>query len=204
MVQVLERLYWSVAMRKTEVYSSEQLRCICGLTLAGGLLFTIGSIFFYPTIGSDTMSTLGTSMFLIGSIFYGMAAVLAFYELLVITKEVKHPGLESDRRKDFLTEQLISSDDNVDLGAKISPSPGTNGIHHEAPDDMWRYYLFEQPPRARQLISSVYVFGNVMFMAGCCLFFPSLTQRQQDGGLWLFLLGSIVSHVCGIPIIFTH
>eukprot|EP00730_Choanoeca_flexa_P013618 TRINITY_DN5522_c0_g1_i2.p1 TRINITY_DN5522_c0_g1~~TRINITY_DN5522_c0_g1_i2.p1 ORF type:complete len:273 (+),score=41.79 TRINITY_DN5522_c0_g1_i2:148-966(+) len=134
------------------------------LFIAGGILFTIGSLLFYDEYGQPRS---GAWCFLIGSCCFFSGAAQDWLELRCALSSPDSDG------------RLLSGDnDSVD----------------EEPDDKrtcLQQCLFDHSAATRLTIVSLYMLADLLFIGGSWFFFPK-AHKHLDVGLWLFIIGSII------------
>lgn len=133
------------------------------LPVLGGLLFLVGSCFFWPTADGRFMiktegewnGYVGAGLFLLGSVFYLSAPVIDYFEMTATMSTIQQP-----------TE------------------PQGSAPHYE-------WLNATQMLQQQRLNAILYAVGGTFFVAGSVCFFPVLRQETTHGA-WLYLTGCVL------------
>lgn len=152
------------------------------LPLVGGLLFLVGSIFFWPGVRvtkklfksgddfvgpSDVSEDIGAALYLAGSVAYLIAPVVDFIDM------------------SFSIMDIAGTDEA--LPTKQAPPAENSPLVID-----YKQLYTAQMIRTQRVNTVLYVSSGICFTIGSIFFFPEL-KAESTHGAWLYLMGCMVS-----------
>ena len=136
---------------------------VVSLPVAGGLLFLVGSIMFWPGSSKAAENT-GALCFLVGSCCYWAAPFMDFWEL-------------SYNQANLLEPPAV-------------PKEQGSVLYHDQAAALYEYLYKAHLLRMQRANCLVYMLGGGFFVGGSTLFFPDMERLIMHGG-WLYIAGCL-------------
>ena len=194
-----------VTFRRTlRVLARSKLNAL--LPVIGGLLFLIGSVFFWPSLelfGMDP-DDVGATLFLTGSVLYLVAPVLDYMDMTYSLEDtLQQPSTNQYERlyrvRKLRTDIMLWLScaavrpprcHLLSLSPRISSCRPQNFTCPGSPINFAQAQI-TRTQRANTLLYSV---AGVCFVLGSVLFYPRF-RAESTHGAWLYLMGCVLSFI---------